>query len=398
MTLLRWLKSFILLALLAVVTAVCLPYPGTGDVRYFWLPWMQTLADKGWVAGFAANQADYPPLSSGILLTAVRLAPAFAADHFTALKWSLLLFLLSTTLVWGLWTRNLLLTAVFHLSLLLSSLALGYIDIYFAPFLLIALWAWQKERLALASLFFGLACLTKWQPLIIAPFLWIYVWRKPTAVAWPRRLLLITAPALLLVVVIVAWFGRPLLDSLRAALDHHYLSGNAFNLGWIITYWLHRVHPEQFGGLVNGQATYITTTDWHYTLWPKLLFFFFYGLTLLLALQKTPTFTNLLRLALLGYLAYFVFNTGVHENHLFLAMILAMLLAWQDPNERATAVAITLFFHLNLFLFYGLDGGDYRFGRLMAGMDAGVLLGATAVLFFLTYFADTAFHKKEAGN
>jgi hypothetical protein len=54
--------------------------------------------------------------------------------------------------------------------LLFHSLALGYVDVHFSRFFIVALWALDAKRLTLVGICFSLACLTKWQPLILAPF------------------------------------------------------------------------------------------------------------------------------------------------------------------------------------------------------------------------------------
>ena len=155
---------------LAALTLLFAPFPGTSDLGSFWLPWMGNLDARGLVRGYAANSGDYPPGSAIVLTIALRLGDLVAVDHFTALKWSILIFLSISSLLFWLWTRRFLLTAGLHLALLLNSLALGYIDIYFAPWLIGALWALQTRRLVTFAVCFTVACLTKWQPVLLAPF------------------------------------------------------------------------------------------------------------------------------------------------------------------------------------------------------------------------------------
>jgi len=51
-----------------------------------------------------------------------------------------------------------------------------------------------------------------------------------------------------------------------------------------------------------------------------------------------------------------VFNLGVHENHLFLAVILSLLLAHAQPSLRWLAIYLALAFNVNLLFSYGVTG------------------------------------------
>ena len=158
---------------LGLLALLLLNSPGTSDMG---IPtWSDNLERLGLVHGFAANHADYPPLTSAILLGAVRLGELVDVRPFVAIKLSILTFLGLTCLACWRWTKDMRVTAALFLALLLNSALLAYVDIYLAPALVLGLWALKEERLELFSLCFGAACLTKWQPLIIAPFLLVYI-------------------------------------------------------------------------------------------------------------------------------------------------------------------------------------------------------------------------------
>jgi hypothetical protein len=160
------------------------------------------------------------------------------------------------------------------------------------------------------------------------------------------------------------------------------LSARALNLNWIVTYFLHVWDPNQFGGLQNGLANYIETRSLRIVLIPRLLFWTTYLLLLALFFRCEKTFTNLLIFSVLGYLSYYIFNTSVHENHLFLVAILAVVLYWRDESWRANALILLLMANINLFLFYGVDG-NLHFPRLFAGIDIALPLAVLNVLFFI---------------
>src|SRR5262249_40600305 len=87
---------------------------------------------------------------------------------------------------------------------------------------------------------------------------------------------------------------------------------------------------------------------------------------------------------ILGYLAYFTFNVGVHENHLFLPIILGLFLAAQNRSYLPLALATALIANLNLLVFYGIDGKGLPFDRVV-GIDLSVVLAVLEVVFFLWF-------------
>jgi hypothetical protein len=69
---------------------------------------------------------------------------------------------------------------------------------------------------------------------------------------------------------------------------------------------------------------------------------------------------------------YFLVSAGVHENHLFLASLLAIALAWQHRRWWWTAAALAVAANLNLLAFYGWSGFLTR--RVFGGLDVTVWL------------------------
>jgi hypothetical protein len=196
----------------------------------------------------------------------------------------------------------------------------------------------------------------------------------------------------------LAVFGGPVIDSLRRAVSNHFLSGYALNFCWIVTHWIRAIKPAAFGGLNSGQADLIITSNLRYTLLPKLLFVAFYVWAWVASVRQPKSFGRLLRFSLVGYLAYFTFNTGVHENHLFLAVIVAVALyAEEGARHLSTAVAVALLANINLILFYGFDGTGYHFSRVLFGADLALVLSIVAVVFFLAVFVD-ALARSGAGS
>jgi hypothetical protein len=381
--------SWIFLVLLSLLAGFAfINSPGTNDVQ-IWSHWMDTARTNGLVAGFSAVTEDYPPLAITIMFLANQILRILHIEDFLSIKLSILFFLLFTTTLFWFWTRNLKVTIILYFALFLNSVLLGYIDIYFTPGLLLSLWMLKERRWLWFSIAFTLTCLTKYQPLMIAPFLFLYLLdiqdvRQWMRIKWKLIFLQIMLPAMALMGLTLVVFGlQPVWMSFSSAIFHKFLSGLAFNIPWIITHFLHVFSPDQFGGLNNGLADPFLTDSLRITLLPKLLFWISYLLALVQFFRSKKNFTNLLIYSMIGYFCYFIFNTGVHENHLFLVAILGMVLFWLEEGWRVNVVILLVIFNINMFLFYGAFGDFLPFLRLIAGIDSALILAILNVLFFI---------------
>jgi hypothetical protein len=402
--LIRFMLGALVITLVLLVILSLLNSPGTDDVAQYWVPWADHAADLGGPAGFAIDEAQYgyPPFGSVILASVVRIGRALGIGTFESLKWSLAAFLVATSLLVWLWTRNLIVTILFCLALLLNSVALGYIDIYFAPSLILALWALKVRKWIWFTVFFVITCLTKWQPVIIAPFIALYIldiqhiqhWRQ---IDFKKLAVTVLLPAVaVLGLTLLVFEAAPLALSLGKALNNEFLSGDALNFSWIETHWLHVFYPDDFGGLIGGEAGYIVSDALRVTLLPKLLFFLTYAVALVAFFRREKTFENLINFSLIGYLAYFTFNTGVHENHLFLAAILAVILFWINREQLSVMLILILMSNVNLVLFFGIDGKELPFSRAIGNtVDVALLLSIFNVIFFLLLWGANVLSKKK---
>jgi len=380
--------SRIVLLLLANLIALSFLYsPGTGDVS-IWRTWIDQMWAFGLVGGFVHSGTDYPPLALIILATVARCADAFGIAVFLALKWSLFIFLLATAASFYWFSRNLILTAALELSLILNSVALGYLDIYFAPFLIAAFFCLQRGHFKIGVLMFAISCSIKWQPLLIAPFVCIYV----MAAAGEglsgrdkayRRIIPFIIAALVVVLPMVMIFGAgAIINSLQSAMTrHNFISGYALNFGWLHTWALHLWAPEKYGSLQNGEVGLIQTRDALLMLPEKILFYLSYAAILIaFALQK-KTFRRLIVYSMLGYLSYFLFNTGVHENHLFPIACLAWILVFIDSSQLVRAINFSIAANINLFVFFGVFG--QRVPCVIAGVDITLLFALMNIGLFV---------------
>ncbi len=381
--------TIVLLLLVNLLALSFLSSPGTPDVTEF-RRWISEMSAYGLSAGFAHSDADYPPVAFLILAAAAQVGHAFGLTELFSLKCSLLFFLLATTVVFYWYTRKVALTALLQFAVILSSIALGYLDIYFAPFLLAALFELRMGNQGRAVLLFTISCFTKWQPLIIAPFICLYLldvshFERASFKRLGPRIWRLAAPALAIMVPLGIAFGLPILESLRAAMTFdQMLSGNALNLNWLYTFFLHLLAPDRFGPLKDGQVDLIIIYG-HNALvtWPpKILFLAIYGFLCVRFFRREKTFERLLIYSLLGYLSYFLFNIGVHENHLFLLICLGWVLVSVNSKYLLWAANFSLAANANLLLFYGVFGQPLPFRRVIAGVDITLLFACANLCLF----------------
>ena len=377
------------LAALAVLLAwLWLPAPGTTDVAIF-LRWAAAAAASPRGSFETFYTLGYPPLGFVFLGGAARLGQALHTDLFTGFKLSLLLGLLLTGGLFWLWTRHFYLSLGLFLALLPNSMAYGYTDIYFAPLLLGALWALYRDRLALFTVLYCGACLVKWQPLVLAPFVAIYLLSTLPGAGWQERAERlggrVVLSAALIALGTLAIFGKPVLQAFATGLSNNFLSGQALNVNWIITWAIRTLDPRWFGGLTDGLIVPIDTPDWHALIVSKALFWLAFIPTVLAFALSRKTYDDLVLFGLSGYLTYWTLNTGVHENHLFLAVLLAAVLAWRQPAHLAAFATWALVANVNLFIFYGADGSGLPFSRV-AGVDLTLPVAAVLAALYAAYY------------
>jgi hypothetical protein len=362
--------------------------PGTDDVG-IWDAWTRGISAYGLIGGFAHTSKitlqDYPPLAWVLLAAVSRCAELLGVNWFLVLKGSLLLFLFATCVCFYWFTRNLILTAALESTLLLNSVALAYLDIYFAPFLIAGLFHLQRGNLNRGILLFAMSCFIKWQPLIIAPFVCTYVIEtagqrehaKLRSWVWPFVISMVTVA-----LPIAVAFGPTVLIALYRAMNHGTLSAQALNLGWLYTWALHFFQPYKYGALRGGQIDFIITTESILYLPEKILFYASYGIIFVAFVLQTKTFKRLIAYSMAGFMAYFIFNTGVHENHLFLVCCLAWILAFIDSDFLLHAINLSIAANANLVLFYGVFGQPLPFSRVVAGVDITLWFAVANVCLF----------------
>ena len=361
-----------LVGALGLLAALLFSSPGMSDVPTFWLAWMRLNTAHDVVSAYRLAASDYPPLSHLMLAVTGELGRSLGFTPLVALKVALSVGLLITCAIAWNWTRRLDYTAMLGLALVVPTLGLGYIDIFFAPALLISLWTFSERRYGFGMAFFILAVFIKWQPLIFAPFIFIFLWRNlPPA----RALLLIVGLPVAALLFSLAVYGNAVASAWGEATSHSVFSGNALNVPWLFTFLIRLLKPSLVGPLVDGRIDNFSSTRLILIAPFKLLFASIYLLLVARAWKINGEFTEYLKFAIMGFIAYFMFNTGVHENHLFAPLLTSAALFYLTHKSELFWFC-AVFLNLNCVLFYGLTGKEIA--RVVGGLD--LTLPATLAL------------------
>lgn len=94
--------------------------------------------------------------------------------------------------------------------------------------------------------------------------------------------------------------------------------------------------------------------------------------------EKQRQWTRCLRVAVLVHFVFAAFS--VHQNHLFLAVALSIMVWGSGRESGAVAVVLSAAYLSNLFLYYGATGSQrplYRLG------DFGLLVGGFVVVLLM---------------
>ena len=413
----RWLtRSKVLgLALLAagvLNSAFLVTAPGTFDVtdpRRGFLVWMDDVVILGPVDGYRYNPYDYPPGTKTLLGLAGKAGDAVGLSRSNSLKLLLLGFQALAALVAFFLTGDILLTGALWFCTTTSAIGQGYLDILYAPFLVASLIGLLRNRPVQAWGLLLACCAIKPQPLVLLPFYVVHltslgglrdVWRVAREPRTWGAAIWTTIAVLLLVVT----FGRThetrqwsVVQAVQKATAHKEISGNAMNAGWIGSYIYQVAKHGQLGPARERDST------WRNPIKVVAAAIVAWILWLQIGLPKTPH-TVLLSL-LAGYLAYFTFNAGVHENHLFIAMIIALFLAtlpdalrsgWSRTRELTLAIGVIVFAHLNPLLFFGWRGGDRE--PTLIGGPTGLDISVPLATFSIVLFVATVLCLRAAGR
>ena len=374
-------RAWPLAALAAVIIVpLCLwsQTRGTVDVD-LWLAWMRQVLHWGPRQGFSELQGDYPPFASLVLWFVGRTAQTASVDPHSFLKWTLFAALLVTTGILLVASRRPGLSAFGHAALLWNAFVLMYLDILTAPFVLGAIWAANAGRGPVLIGLLVMASFLKWQPMFLLPFAAIFLLRSlPTADAATQRrqFWLSAAVAAVLIAGALSIYGAGnVYAALNRAGHHNNLSNYGANPLWVLTWWFERTaSPGRQALSPEGLATIMAAGRPMIRILSVISLVAFATVMRKYWKSNDPSVAGFVRFSLAGYLVYFMCSVGVHENHLFLASLLALALAWLEPRRLWMAIVLAIAANLNLMIFYGVQG--FEIARVWHGIDLSIVLAA----------------------
>lgn len=325
---------------------------GTPDMYFHWLKWIYTTQQQGPFAGYASIVGDnYPPLSAVLLWAGDQALKNWGFHGSIVVKLTLTGFLLLSSIIYCYWSRDLRLTTIFLAGNFIAVVGLAYLDILVAPFILAACFCLYRQKFTWFLLFYSMAIFIKWQPLIMAPFVMVACWQHIHVhhYRW-RKITAVLLPPVLIVGAMVWLFGyKELITSLRLALNTNDFSSNAMNINGLVNEiidihaWRAAMDSLQHNG--DEQAAITAYTEANKILYVSsgglstlryvLSKLFFWGCFFYLLWRYMQSPTNAKRLlfySTAAYVFYFIFNTGVHENHLHMALLLASALVVIDRH------------------------------------------------------------------
>jgi Gpi18-like mannosyltransferase len=399
----RW-KDIVLLLAGILVGLAFLNAHGTED-RGRWLIYIDLARSHGIFGTYpfavfnavAGATTDYPPLSIIFLAILSRFADLFHAADLDTLKVSLIVFTLACAAIVAAWQagkHGRVLGVAMFLTLTVNALVLVYIDVYSLAFLLLALWFFDRGWYGTGAVAFVISILVKWQPIILIPFVVLYLWPRCRLRDIARFI-----PAVVVLLAALAVYGRPMTHAFVNGMQEPTFSGRALNFNWLATARAEAHLPSYVradGYVVTTMSAlnllneYPPDTAKHYlelfNLSTALRYACFLVTVLYFWLSKR-CFEDLLRASVVGFFAYFIFGMAVHENHTLVPAALAVCWLAVDRTRWLEAVALGFILNINLLIFYGLTGDGPGFSRMVFGHDVSVLLAAFNVVFFAIVFA-----------
>jgi hypothetical protein len=349
-------------ALTLAITALTFANPGTSDVTDF-LSWSATLLQKNPFAGYALI-ADYPPLGPFILWAA---AAAGHLAHITPLenlKLAIALFqYAAAAIAWRIFSP----AAAIILFLLIAPYGslLGYIDVFYLPFILLGLLALTQNRPAFALLLFTAATLIKWQPAILCPIIFIQAFATTTGA---KKFLFPLPAAAFAAAIILAFSPASVWWAFSGATTDPYFSGQAFNLDWLATGLMKLFHIAGQHFSPDGTIIPITALPPPWYGASKTLFWIAYLTNLAIFATRPKTPKRLILALLTAQSIQFTLNTGVHENHAFLILALGFIAVCQNDLSKPRFTLIAALALSNILLFYAFPSANLTGGYFGAAL------------------------------
>lgn len=376
-----------------------------------WLEWTSHIDRWGPLNAYSIintnhdyERSDYPPISFINLWFALKAASVGNVSWMIGIKiiilgyylatWAAIIYLSTFIKKRSIETSVLVSSGLFlgGLYFVVSSEARGYLDITFAPYVVISLLLFAQRRYLLSGVCLSLAILVKWIAVLMVPaFLFYFINKKGRWYRIDRSPMfkffggLILTAGLLIISFLANHLSLfSLVESLRKAFDRPSLADGALNFNWIIHYLMQLIYPETYFWVIRN--------NFHFFQLFSAVIFLSVVIAILKSLaERKKDIGSLLRTSLMISWSYFIWRTGVHENHLFLTILIALCLAVLYTNRSNILQYLWLNFIglANLVVFFGFP---VRVGSVpipesfkVMVVPLSVLLSAFHVLIYLVY-------------
>lgn len=410
------------LLVLSLPMIVFLPNEGTSDMGV-WLEWTSYINRWGPLNAYSIintnhdyERSDYPPISFINLWFALKAAAVGNVSWMIGIKiiilgyylttWAALIYLSTLVRRKPIWMSIVVSSGLFlgGLFFVVNSEALSYLDITFAPFVVFSFALFARRKYLLSGACLALAILVKWIPLIMLPtFLFYFISKRGRRyrIDCPPMLKFFEGVILTAGLLIISFLANHLsLFSLVESLSKAFvrpsssLSAGALNFNWIVNYLIKLIYPETYVGVIRN--------NFHIFQLISAVIFLSVGITILKSfLKREKEMDSLLQTSLMISWSYFIWRTGVHENHLFISVLIALCIAIINTNwENIRQYLVLSFFGLaNLIVFFGFPVRNGSVAILSSftiipGVHLTEILAVLHLLIYLVYLRKYVLSKK----
>ena len=363
-----------------------------------WVFYINQANTYGIIDGYSLTFGNtYPPFSALILKLFYNFLNIFDIKIFSIIKTAVTFFFYFSVISIYLYSKNILLSIFFIFSFLVSSMGMIDLDIICAFFLILSMIALKKKNIYIFSFFYCIAILIKWQPIVIFPFLAIYISEfnffkinqiknsNLNGILNLRNVIQATSIVFVFILICSLTYGfLPLAKSFYVALKHTYISGNALNFNWLIT-WIIQVSDGSFTDRITYRK--INSESPFYVYLGSMIFFTtYFFLVFSFAKKKNRKIEDFYYYCAIALFAQFIFNKGEHQNHLFTSALFFLLLTIENKKFLIHSIITSVIFNFNLISFYGIDGQAGRMTPAFRIFDFSLILALLNVLFFIYIF------------
>lgn len=406
----------LIMLVLFLPTLLYFPHKGTGDMGV-WLEWTShidrwgplnaysiintAVVDTVVINNINTNHSywttDYPPITFINLWLAMKAAAFFDVSWTIGIKISLFVYYMATwfSLIYlstifrreSVWVSVAVASGLFFGGLYFAIItqAFSVLDITFAPYVVFSLALFARRKYLLAGVFFALAVLVKWIAMVILPvFLFYFIIKKGRRYKIDAAIFKFFGALTLVFGLLVIGFLFnhlslfSLAESLRKAFSHGvwYLAPGPLNFWWLTGYGAIKfLYPETYGAIIKNNLYIFSSIS--------MVIFLLVLITILKSfLERKKDVGNLLQASVMISWSYYIWRTGVHPNHLFIAVLIALCLAIVRTSKNNVWQYLWLcFFGLTPVLTQGFPVS----GGFIAFPVNYLLLGLLALFHILVY-------------